>query len=91
MVVTGAPVLALDHTLDATGENVTAVALKLDGDQSGSTAAIGFNGGSTTDCATGVYDSVSTPTATDFTCTVTTTSGLDSTEVVVNSSMTQPT
>ncbi len=84
-VVSGATVLALDYTLDANGENVTAVDLQLEGDLSGSTAAIGFNGGATTACVTGAFDSVSSPTATAFTCTATTpTLGLVSTEVVVN-------
>jgi len=80
--VSGATVASLVYNLDATGTNVESVDLALLGDTSGSTAAIGFNDGDTTDCGVGLYD---TTTNTDYVCTVSTgTAGLTSTEVVVN-------
>jgi len=86
--VSGGTIDSLKYNLNAAGDNVDTVTLVLATDTTTSSVAIGFNGGATTSCGTGTYDSVAATTS--YTCNnggsnfVQTTSGLTSTAVVIN-------
>ena len=86
--VSGATVDSIGYNTNAAGDNVDSVSLVLAGDTTGSAVSIGFNGGSTTSCGTGTFDSVGNKTS--YTCDnggaafVQSTSGLTSTSVLVN-------
>ena len=84
--ISGATVSSMDYNLNGPGDNVNSVTLVLAGDTTASAVSIGFNGGATTSCGTGTFDTD----ATTYTCNngggnfVRTTAGLTSTAVVVN-------
>ncbi|MDQ1679238.1 MAG: hypothetical protein QOI42_97 [Frankiaceae bacterium] len=86
--VSGATIKTLSYTLNAGGDNVDSVSLVLDGNTTGSTVSIGFNGGAVTPCGTG--DNTTDATVTAYICKngasnfVRSTLGLTSTAVVVN-------
>jgi hypothetical protein len=83
--ISGATVTSMAYNLNPAGDNVNTVTLVLGGDTTGSAVSIGFNGGQTTSCGTGVFS-----TNTTYTCDnggvsfVRSTAGLTSTAVVVN-------
>ena len=86
--VSGGTINSMKYNLNAAGDNVDTVTLVLANDTTGSSVSIGFNGGATTPCGTGTYDSTNTQTT--YTCDdsganfTQTTSGLTSTAVVIN-------
>jgi len=86
--VSGAIVNSIVYNLNAAGDNVNTVTLKLAGNTTTSAVSLGFNGGSTMSCGTGTHDSVAN--ATTYTCNngganyTQSTSSLTSTAVVVN-------
>ena len=88
--VAGATVNSLAYNLSAAGDTITSVDLVLNGDTTGSAVSIGFNGDATTTCGAGTYDAAATPDATTYTCDndgtglTQSTSGLNTTAVVVN-------
>lgn len=83
--ISGATVNSMAYNLNPAGDNVNSVTLVLAGDTTGSAVSIGFNGGTLTSCGTGAFTTVTT-----YTCDnggasfVRSTSGLNSTAVVVN-------
>jgi hypothetical protein len=84
--VSGATVNSLAYNLNATGDNVNSVTLKLAGDTTGSAVSLGFNGGATMSCGVGTFALAETA----YTCNngganyTQPTSSLTSTNVVVN-------
>jgi len=84
--VSGATVSSLTYNLNAAGDNVNSVTLKLAGDTTGSAVSLGFNGGATMSCGTGTV----ALNETTYTCNnggsnyTQSTSSLTSTNVVVN-------
>jgi hypothetical protein len=86
--VSGGTINSLKYNLDTTGANVDSVTLVLANDTTASAVSVGFNGGATSSCGTGTYDSTNTETT--YTCDngganlVQPTSGLTTTAVVIN-------
>lgn len=86
--VSGATVDSIAYNTNAAGDNVDSVALVLAGDTTTSAVSLGFNGGSTTSCGTGTFDSVGNKTS--YTCDnagspfVQPTNAVTSTSVLVN-------
>lgn len=92
--VSGGTVTSLTYDLTDNGSAVHSVALKLDGDTTGSDVSIGFNADADvlTSCTAGAYDDVNL--VTPYTCDNggtgldEPTDGLNSTEIVINSAAT---